>query len=104
MALDRILPKFSTLPERRFLRCIRCGKILTKDAEPDRLEHKAGAVGFLHSVFRFTPDSDLCADTLDRQPGGTTRLVRAAPHDFSSSSKALASFKSSVSKPSVNQP
>ena len=32
------------------------------------------------------------------------RRARPAPHDASSSTSALASFKSSVSKPSVNQP
>jgi hypothetical protein len=37
-------------------------------------------------------------------PAGIRRERARAPHDANSSSNALASFRSSVSKPSVNQP
>jgi hypothetical protein len=37
-------------------------------------------------------------------PAGIRRVRARAPHDANSSSSAFASFRSSVSKPSVNQP
>src|SRR5258708_6522233 len=57
------------------------------------------------SNFRFTPESGLKSDITACPKSATTgRRLAPAGDQASSSSNAFASFRSSVSKPSVNQP